>query len=213
MDSLFTILFIAVFIILSVRQDRKNKKQQQERQRRMAQEMNENENLGDGEGGEEERRHESFTTRPTMPTPQQMEERRAEMLRRHEEFLAKMAQQSEQIPRQNTSSAIRRTMVAANEPPYESPYDESQHRPAQHTFVPRSPIPAQPPSPQNQGATPKRAGGAKHPKTASSRQPAKPHEAATPPQSPPATATTTFDFDIERAVVEAEILRPKYLDY
>lgn len=158
MDSLFTILLIAAFIIISVRQDRKNKKRQDERLKRMEEEMTqENENL-DTEEFENTR-----PTMPTMPTAEQMAERQAELRRRHEEFLAQISHQHKQNLQKNLKHKT-------SPKPTKSVHSKPHKPPGVKTV----------------------------------------NKQDNPPSTP---SKTTFDFDMERAVVEAEILRPKYLDY
>ena len=179
MDNLFPILFIAIFVIIAIRQDRKNKRQQIKRLEEMQREMDEQAQ----EPSKEPAQRPTAPRRPAMPTPEEFATKHAELIRRQQEQLAEI--QKRQVAQMN------------GEAPIEMPDLQGRVQ----TITP----------------TPKPANSAKR-----VSKTAKKVKTPTAPTFDTENATTTatraatekaFDFDIERAVVEAEILKPKYLDY
>ena len=179
MDNLFPILFIAVFVIIAIRQDRKNKRQQVKRLEEIQREMDDEAQ----EPSQEPTQRPAAPQRPTMLTPEQIAEKHAELIRRHSEQPAEI--QRRQAAQMNGKMPIE-----------------------MHDLQGRV---------QTIKPTPKPANSAKRvsktaKKVTSPATPTPPTENATTTANR-AAAEKAFDFDIERAVVEAEILKPKYLDY
>ncbi len=179
MDNLFPILFIAVFVIIAIRQDRKNKQQQVKRLEEMQREMDEQAQ----EPAEKPAQRPAAPQRPTMPTPEQIAEKHAELMRRHKEQLAEI--QRRQAAQMN------------GETPIETPNLQGRAQTIKPT-----------PKPTNSA----KRGSKTAKKVTSPANPTIPAENATTTATRAATEKA-FDFDIERAVVEAEILKPKYLEY
>ena len=179
MDNLLPILFIAVFVTIAIRQDRKNKRQQVKRLEEMQREMDE---LAQEQSKESAQRP-TAPQRPTMLTPEQIAEKHAELLRRHSEQLAEI--QRRQAAQMNGEKTI------------EMPKTQGRAQTIKPT----------PKSVKNVSRVSKTV-----------KKVAQPSIPTPPTENTTTTATRTaaekaFDFDIERAVVEAEILKPKYLDY
>lgn len=179
MDNLSPILFIAAFIIIAIRQDRKNKRQQAKRLEEMRREMNEQAQ----EQSNEPLKRQTAPRRPAMLTPEQIAEKHAELMRRHNEQLAEI--QRRQVAQMN------------DEHPIEMPDLQGRVHSAAPTSKPAN-------SAQRVSKTAKKA------KTPTIPTPTLKNTTTTANN---ASAEKAFDFDIERAVVEAEILKPKYLDY
>lgn len=175
MDNLSPILFIAAFIIIAIRQDRKNKRQQAKRLEEMQREMNEQSN--------EPLKRPTAPRRPAMLTPEQIAEKHAELMRRHNEQLAK----------------IQRRQVAQMNDEYPIEMSDLQGRV-------RSAAPTSKPANSAKRVSPT----AKKAKTPTIPTPTVENATTTANNT---SAEKAYDFDIERAVVEAEILKPKYLDY
>ena len=176
MDNLFTILFIAVFVIIAIRQDRKNKRQQAKRLEEMQREMNEQ--AKEPSTGSLQRP--IAPRRPDMLTPEQFAENHAELIRRQREQQAEI--QRRQVAELNGEMPELQGRVHTTPRPSSKLTVSSQRisKTAKKVKTPTSPTPAV------ENAT-----------TAASR----------------VSVDGAFDFNIERAVVEAEILNPKYLDY
>ena len=176
MDNLFPILFIAVFVIIAIRQDRKNKRQQIKRLEEMQREMDEQ--------AQEPAQRPTAPQSPVVLTPEQIAEKHIEFLRRHNEQLAEI--QRRQAAQINGEKNVEmpemqgRALISARS---SSRSVSSSQRNSKTAKKVKTPI-----SPQ---------ADIENTTTSASR----------------ASADGVFDFDIERAVVEAEILKPKYLDY
>ena len=179
MDNLSPILFIAAFIIIAIRQDRKNKRQQAKRLEEMQREMNEQAQ----EQSNEPLKRPTAPRRPAMLTPEQIAEKHAELMRRHNEQLAEI--QRRQVAQMN------------DEYPIEMSDLQGRVRSAAPTSKPAN-------SAKRVSQTAKKA------KTPTIPTPTVENATTTTNNT---SAEKAFDFDIERAVVEAEILKPKYLDY
>ena len=180
MDNLFTILFIAIFIIIAIRQDRKNKQQQVKRLEEMKRQMDEQAK----EQSEEPAQRPVAPQRPTMPTPEEIAEKHAELMRRHKEQLAE--RQRRQAAQMNDNKSV------------EMPDLQGRAYTIQST-----------PKPANSRAT-KAYSTTKTDKTTPINMPTAENAKTS---NTKVVADKEFEFDIERAVVEAEILKPKYLDY
>ena len=180
MDNLFPILFIAVFVIIAIRQDRKNKRQQIKRLEEMQREMDEQAQ----EPSQDPAQRQTAPQRSTMLTPEQIAEKYTEFLRRHNEQLTEI--QRRQAVQMNGEKNVEmpemqgRALTSARS---SSKSVGSSQRNSKTAKKVKTPI-----SPQ---------ADIENTTTSASR----------------ASADGVFDFDIERAVVEAEILKPKYLDY
>lgn len=179
MDNLSPILFIAAFIIIAIRQDRKNKRQQAKRLEEMQREMNEQAQ----EQSNEPLKRPTAPRRHAMLTPEQIAEKHAELMRRHNEQLAEI--QRRQVAQMN------------DEYPIEMSDLQGRVRSAAPTSKPAN-------SAKRVSQTAKKA------KTPTIPTPTVENATTTANNT---SAEKAFDFDIERAVVEAEILKPKYLDY
>ena len=165
MDNLLTVIFIVVFVIVSLRQNSKNKRQQSERT--MQQDTLED----NAPQSQEEARGWS------VPSAEQIAKRNEELRRKHEELLVEFNKPASE------QSTLTQTHKAA----------VSKVNSAQKTRAPRH------------------KGGSKVATQHASKAPTTPQPSTTTNNH--SQGERAFEFDMERAVIESEILRPKYLDY